>query len=498
MLVRPVWFAPANPANDMETMVIRPKQLLLAITFTFAALGVSTANNVYLSQTAQGTGTGADCNDALAASYFNSSSNWTSSSPTGIEIGPGTTVHLCNTITSILSFQGSGVNGSPIVLDGAGATMSNNIQIFGKSYATLQNLDWSTSFVSDNPAIWLNGASYITIQNNTIDIGNTVSSSDDSLLRPGKMVQLDHGLGQGTNITIQNNFFRNAATTSPHQIDMIDAEGAAYVTIQGNYFETRVQDDSTCAVTGNCHDDQVQTFDIPNGAQNWTIRYNEFVMNTTANSNRSYFMLQGIQAGYFDIYSNLFVGLQGAHSANGLDLGAGCGQSYCSGQGAVAMHVYGNTVVEKTGGPACNIGVAIGANGTIDLENNVVYVSDASALCPSNPPAGVAKSNNLWYNAGSGSIPSCGSGEICGQNPLFTNYASDDFSLQSGSPAIGLGINLGTSYNQYPLPGSTWPNPTLGTRPSTGAWYAGAYDANAASGGGGGPTPPAGLTATVQ
>ena len=51
---------------------------------------------------------------------------------------PGTTVHLCGTITSNLSFQGNGTSGNPVVLDGTGATMSAYITT-SSQYWTIQN-----------------------------------------------------------------------------------------------------------------------------------------------------------------------------------------------------------------------------------------------------------------------------------------------------------------------------------------------------------------------
>jgi len=76
-------------------------------------------NDVYISQ--GGGGNGSSCSSPLAASYFNTSSNWTSGTPSGTKIGSGTTVHVCGTITggtnaTILSFQGNGVSGNPITL----------------------------------------------------------------------------------------------------------------------------------------------------------------------------------------------------------------------------------------------------------------------------------------------------------------------------------------------------------------------------------------------
>src|SRR5262249_9074967 len=73
---------------------------------------------IYLSQNGTASASGADCGNAVPVSFFNSAPNWGS----GVnQIGPGTTVHLCGTITGPanstgLSFQGSGTSGNPITL----------------------------------------------------------------------------------------------------------------------------------------------------------------------------------------------------------------------------------------------------------------------------------------------------------------------------------------------------------------------------------------------
>lgn len=80
------------------------------------------ATNVYIAQNAAGAGNGADCADAQAASFFNNSANWGTG---GSQIGPGTVVHLCGTITQVLSTQGSGSSGNVIeILFESGATIS--------------------------------------------------------------------------------------------------------------------------------------------------------------------------------------------------------------------------------------------------------------------------------------------------------------------------------------------------------------------------------------
>ena len=89
-----------------------------------------------------------------------------------------------------------------------------------------------------------------------------------------------------------------------------------------------------------------------------------------------------------------------------------------------------------------------------------------------------SRSFNLWFGS---SIPSCSgvTGEICGQDPQFTNYSGNDFSLQSTSPAKDTGTNLGAgpagqSFDFGISPNASWPNPAKAQR--IGAWDRGAYE----------------------
>jgi hypothetical protein len=91
----------------------------------FASGTSASATNVFLSQSGGGSGT--SCSDTLPVSWFNSSANWGSGSA---QIGPGTTVHLCGTISGTagatgLTAQGSGASGNPItILFESGANMT--------------------------------------------------------------------------------------------------------------------------------------------------------------------------------------------------------------------------------------------------------------------------------------------------------------------------------------------------------------------------------------
>jgi len=91
------------------------KRLFLLLGFLFFASPAHATNAVYVSQSGAGVQSGVSCLTAVPASYFNSSANW-NGSPTGIQIGPNTTVHLCGTISSTLIAQGSGAAGNPIII----------------------------------------------------------------------------------------------------------------------------------------------------------------------------------------------------------------------------------------------------------------------------------------------------------------------------------------------------------------------------------------------
>lgn len=114
------------------------------------------AEDIYIAQTAQGGNTGADCANAHVTSWFNTSGNW--GEGTG-KIGPGDTAHLCGTITSWLTAQASGSNGSPITIkfeDGAKMSQTamngNFLNIDNRSYIVV---DGGTNGVIENTA---NGA----------------------------------------------------------------------------------------------------------------------------------------------------------------------------------------------------------------------------------------------------------------------------------------------------------------------------------------------------
>jgi hypothetical protein len=450
-------------------------RILLVLVLLTVVTSMASASDIYLAQSAQGANTGADCADAHPATFFNSSANWGSGAG---QIGPGVTVNLCGTISTNLTFQGNGANGNPVVLDGTGATVNAYIDV-ASQYWTIQNCTWSTSYATNSGTQAViqtsNGAAFGTIQNNHIDIQSS-----------SQVIFFGHGTHD---MTVQNNYLRISTPSGGDgfDTDVFDTEGSYNVMVQGNYIAMNIgAGDESC---GGCHDDLMQVWaasgSAANSPYNWTIRYNKFVQQSSPAkvNNQSLMMMENIGTGYWDVYSNLFQCVSSGSSGNGIVFDS-------NGSGMTA-HLYNNTVVENSG--ACNNLWNLSGSGSMYLSNNITYNTDAgSALTGGETFA--SRGGNLWYGP---NIPSCSGfqGEICGSDPLFNNYSASDFTLQSGSPARGAAANEGTSYNLYPVPETTWPDPSTSNRPSSGSWDIGTYQF---ASGGSAPNPPSGLTAVVQ
>jgi len=399
----------------------------------------------YIAQAAQGAADGSSCGDARGAEWFNASANWGTRPG---RIGPGTTVALCGTVSTNLTFQGSGTSGAYITVDGTGAkysgTFSNGA---GRSWWQVRNVTWTDG----------RGSALMTVSggSNGVFSGNYADN-----VSGGNAVFLAqyNGSARPDNITISNNFIRTTASDLGNsQHDLIVTEGSTRVTVEGNYLEMRAGGTGSYA-----HNDVIQTWEKGGTSggppANWTVRHNRIVMNSSATNDRSWMMLESL-SGTVSIYGNVFIGLRGADGANGI--------SASGNRSDAVFNIYNNTFVSK--GTASNNVLNLSGSGVANLRNNVIHTVNQTALTGT---MSRTRSNNLWYG---GNTPSCQASEICGRDPLFISYTNNQFGLASGSPAIDMGQNLGSSYAKYVLPTATWPNPGTGMRSTTGAWYMGAH-----------------------
>lgn len=469
--------------------------ILVGIIFALVLLVLpdvhASLSSVYIAQSAAGAGDGSSCANAKAVSFFNTGANWGMGAA---QIGAGTTVNLCGTITTDLSFQGSGSAGgssncgggadgvgpaavacTPVWLEGSpggvAATINAQVLVGNQQYIYIHGGSWGVpaadncATTGSNPtnAINVGGTGspgtggFVTID--SVDIENTISG----------LVYLN---SHGSNVLMMNSTLKNTnAANTVCQIDLFDTSGMHDVTVVGNYLENRTG-------SGNVsHDDVMQTWNGGAGAPyNWDVAYNEFVMNAGGTNNVSWMILEQLGTGHFNIFNNLFLGITGAIAGNGIVADANTA--------GITITIDSNTVINKNGP---NNLFNITGSGTFLLTNNIIYnVQAGNALTGGTVPA-ANRTTNIWRG---NNIPTCTgtNGDICSSSltttDLFVDFTNNNFALPSGSPAIGAGTNLFTSYGKGFAAGATWPNPTLTARPSVGAWDVGAFQFVSASTGG--------------
>lgn len=190
---------------------------LLAVGLGLAASVVrGSGHDVYIAQNSAGAASGADCADAYPVSFFNTGTNWGGASS---QISAGTTVHLCGTISTPLTAQGSGASGSPItILFEAGANMTTGawpgtgaINVDGKSWITIDGgsngtiantANSSSANHNNSTAIHAVPCSNCEFRNLTIaDLYDHTSSSDTSV----DQTQVNCIQFQGSNVQIHDN-----------------------------------------------------------------------------------------------------------------------------------------------------------------------------------------------------------------------------------------------------------------------------------------------------
>jgi hypothetical protein len=212
------------------------KRLLCIIGFLFAAIPAK-GNNVYLANTAQGSGTGLDCNNAVVYTYFNTTGNWTTGTPTGIQIGPGTTVHICGGLTPAAGVQA-------LIAHGSG-TSGNPVTIHFESGATI-----TSPYFNGNGEIYISGRSWIVIDGNRTT-GAYMGATDNGSAAAGYHNQRGSSCinaGNTTNVTIENLVCQNMyvhVVTSPDDEAINQAQVSAL---------TGAGDGPTTNLTiNNCH-----------------------------------------------------------------------------------------------------------------------------------------------------------------------------------------------------------------------------------------------------
>lgn len=405
-------------------------------------------NAVYIAQTQQGTGSGLDAADAKAVTYFNTGSNWTSGTPTGIQIGPGTTVHLCGTISTPLTVQGSGASGNPVT-------------IFFEPNAVMSAASWplnpSTGAVGLGAAINGYVVDYITVDGGTNgQINATNQNTASGLYSDG--VQFSYGNGiEVRNLTILNiykkqtqadlvnnagagiNIYRQRNNTLIHN-NVVTSAGACITTVRdtGNF--------SGCQIYNNTLKDAnwcIQSGDIDGTSifSNYQIYGNDITMPGTIwddpqdqnHHNGIYIWAEhdGSTITGLQIYNNYIHGDPGANTTSFIYLSAN-GTPGATGklaQGLNGVLVYNNVIVATgTNNPT-------GGNIFCSLDGFFIYNNTLASI----------DVQGFGTRSYTGSVANS-KGTI--QNNIFANMATDNYNV-GGVATLTMDHNVDTTLSTF-------------------------------------------------
>lgn len=445
------------------------KRLALLFTLLLSA-SLLKAATYYVTQSGAGSGDGSSAANAWSLASFNGSSK-----PTG-----GDTVNFTGTFTGTVSpaSNGTGNGTSRLRLDLTKATLNSanpRVRIVGKAFLTvvggtlgdgsngnLIDFGSSTGGVSHDITIdsWTFNGTNVSAGVNTFLLLNycyNLTVSNCTWTNGAMFISGDSTLNHDILITGCD---ATSSKNTSAQTDVLHVGDAADFTIEKCRLINRAPGDPSVR-----HNDVIQNYQKggsnPGNPTNWVIRYNWIEMQqTTGSGDASWIMFQSMNGDpALKIYSNVFVG-NTTTGNNGIMVSRNTGGKY---------YLYNNTIIRHN--KPDNTVRYLDA-GTMYMRNNV-GMADAGVggTFVSITMTQGGSDYNFWYRFGTTGAGPNGS---TSKDPLFTNYAGNDFSLQPASPLRGAGDStIGAEYNTGIAPGAQWPNPTLASRAAS--WDVGAY-----------------------
>jgi len=477
------------------------------------------AEDIYVAQSAAGGDTGTDCADAHSLAWLNTSGNWGAGSN---KVSAGDTVHLCGTLTSILTSQSSGSTGNPTtILFESGAKFSapyfgsefvgainlvgkSNIVVNGGTDGKIENTDNGTAKTYQNASCGIFLANCSNIEVKSLTITNIYQNGGSS----------SNATDIGGDLTADVYLYQNNTNISVHNCNLLNARKGVWVAFDGanidsiNIYSNLVAD--------HCWSIAVGSGTYPCSSTNIKIHDNEITdwLNWQCPSSSAY-CTSSIDAYHTDglmlfthhsstftpmVYNNYFHGSLGKGSATAFiyltsDTGANpalgtvfnnllvyTNTDHCAWfiAGGGAQQIYNNTLVGGSG--SCGTALMLSSNAIV--MNNII--ANANVGIGSYGPLDAIHSDyNVWFNiyGGAGRFSANdgstwywfnnGTWQALGYDVhSTTNNPNLDVSyhLQSGSPAVATGTNL-TALGISELSKDKSGNP----RSSTAPWDIGAF-----------------------
>lgn len=514
--------------------------------------------SVYVGQTASGSANGSSCANELSAAFFNSAGNWGTGSA---QIGPGTTVHLCGTITSPLAAHGNGSASSPVtVVWESGASLSacsttgafqlgsvsHLILDLGGNSAAIICPDNGTSLVSQVDAIGVGSGGYgwnnIEIRNGAIGPMYVYSGTADNgfssiCINGGNAANntyIHHvslsGCAEGMEIDPNSNStdqfsFLNIDSTVGRVLNYASGSSSNINLANSSFHDNNIDFSTVWAVPGGYeHYEAIHLYNTGNpGSQdkisNFQLYNNSFHGASPTNSGSTALIFVGeggsscVSTSTIEVkmFNNLITDTGSASSG----FSSGTGAYFYTQDCEHIVSIYNNSI--NAGGTSNACFRALNTVGTTGnswtVENNICENAHWAFLNDVNEP--LTSDYNDFYNIGSGrwsvngtTYSSLSNWQATGRDmhSLGTNPGlNSNYTIASGSSsAYSTGKNLsGLSIAALDVtaPLTMGSSGSCGSecipRSSSGAWDLGVYTL-AGSSGGTPPSPPSNLAAVVQ
>ena len=346
------------------------------------------------------------------------------------------------TYNEVVNVRASGTSGNPVTFINSGTALVTGFIITAHNYITIQGLSLGNHSAAGTPGVYLSGASHVTITQCNINYTgkqavrfSATSPSDHTVISNNVISWTGYNDSGDYAIDIYGDYNLVDSNDISHAADYTHVHGSFNVVRNNTFHDSSSTDFGQ--PSGSIHIDGMQTWASTTAPLHHLLMEHNAMWNTPE-TNVHFALLQD-QTPTSDNPSD---------AITRYNVYYGCGSYFTMSDGIPNSRVYNNTIANVTGPPqyisSWTTEGGIGSTGGVWL-NNILYnsvISGWSDIAYDRGSGPVRNGYSLVYNSGySGTWQSSLTtepGAILNHDPLFVN-PSNDFALQSGSPAIGAG-----------------------------------------------------------